>query len=179
MKILKTERLVLRTWQEKDLEPFAAMNQDPKVMECFPNCLTLPETHAMIERFTKHIAQHGFGLFACELTESKEFMGFVGLNIPTITAHFTPCVEVGWRLAARFWDKGFATEAAKAVLQLGFNEYQLKEIVAFTAEQNKRSRRVMEKLGMQHDEIDNFYHPNIPKDHPLSLHVLYRITNNN
>lgn len=102
-------------------------------------------------------------------------IGFVGLNRPSFESHFTPCVEVGWRLAFEYWGKGYATEAARKMLALGFHDFQLPEIVSFTAIQNIRSMRVMERLDMHHDPADNFYHPNLTKDHPLALHVLYRL----
>lgn len=175
MQPIFTERLVLRSWRKEDIEPFAAMNQDCRVMECFPNILSIDETVAFIEKINAHFAQHGFGLYACTLRDSHEFIGFVGLNIPTFEAHFTPCVEIGWRLAFDHWGKGYATEAAQKVLKIGFEDYKLKEIVSFTTQQNARSRRVMEKLGMTHHEIDDFYHPNLLLDHSLSRHVLYRL----
>ncbi len=173
----ETERLILRDWQEEDITPFAAMNQDPRVMECFPNTLTEIETRALVERIKVHIKQHGFGLYVCVLKGTQEFIGFVGLSVPNFTAHFTPCVEIGWRLAFPYWNKGYATEAAGAVLKMGFEQYHLKEIVSFTVVANQRSRHVMEKLGMTHNVADDFDHPNVSIQHPLCRHVLYRLSN--
>lgn len=175
MAVILTERLMLRNWQEEDLEPFAAINQDPRVMEYFPNILSIEEVAAFIAKTCAHIERHGFGFFACALRETNELIGFVGLNIPSFEASFTPCVEVGWRLAFKHWGKGYATEAARKSLQIGFEQYDLEEIVAFTVPQNLRSRHVMERIGMQHDPAGDFYHTRFPKEHPLSLHVLYRI----
>ncbi|OGT30775.1 MAG: GNAT family N-acetyltransferase [Gammaproteobacteria bacterium RIFCSPHIGHO2_12_FULL_35_23] len=172
-----TERLILRKWIDKDLEPFAAINQDPKVMEFFPGQLTREETLVLITRFNAHIEQHGFGLYACEERHSRQFIGFVGLNIPNFKAHFTPCVEVGARLAVKFWGIDYALEAARKMIAVGFEQFALSEIVGFTTVNNKRSRGLMEKIGMQRDPNDDFYHPNINIDHPLGLHVLYRLRN--
>ena len=172
--ILETERLILREWQDADLPAFAAMNQDSKVMEFFPALLTPEESASFVERQRLHFKAHGFCSFAVELKATGEFIGFVGLLIPTFTAHFTPCVEIGWRIASQHWNQGYATEAAKAVLQAAFEKYDLKEVVSFTAEINKPSMRIMEKIGMIHDPLDDFDHPRLAKDHPLSRHVLYR-----
>ena len=115
-------------------------------------------------------------MWATTIKETGEFIGFVGLSIPSFEAHFTPCVEIGWRLTSSHWGKGYATEAALAVLKIGFEKYRLKEIVSFTASVNKRSIRVMEKIGMIHNVKDDFNHPKLAIDHPLSRHVLYRIS---
>lgn len=179
MNTIETNRLILREWQEEDLEAFARINQDPQVMEHFPALLSIEETAAFIERINQHFRKHGFGLWAVVLKESEELIGFVGLNIPSFEAHFTPCVEIGWRLASQHWGKGYATEAAKAVLKTGFKKYGLKEIVSFTVPANKRSIRIMEKIGMVRDPKDDFEHPKLPKDHPLLVHVLYRISSLN
>jgi RimJ/RimL family protein N-acetyltransferase len=138
--------------------------------------LTESETAAMIERIQKNFAKYGFGLFACIVKETSQFIGYVGLHVPTFTAHFTPAVEIGWRLASSAWCKGYATEAAYAVLKAAFEKYNLKEVVSFTVPMNQRSRRVMEKIGMTYNPKDDFCRPEIPLDSPLSHHVLYRIT---
>ncbi|ASQ45539.1 GNAT family N-acetyltransferase [Legionella clemsonensis] len=179
MQIIESERLIIREWYDKDYSSFIAMNADIQVMEYFPAPLDEKETLAMIARIHAHIQQHGFGLWAAELKETKAFIGFIGLNTPSFSSHFTPCVEIGWRLALPFWGKGLATEGAKALLAYGFKQLGLKEIVSFTTLKNVRSQRVMQKIGMSCDERDNFCHPNLPLEHPLSLHVLYRITSKN
>ncbi len=172
---LVTERLLLREWRDVDGEPFARMNADPRVMEFFPAPLTREESDALLGRARAHFARHGWGMWAAELRASGEFIGFVGLNVPAFEAHFTPCVEIGWRLAAEHWNRGLATEGAREVLRYGFAELGLREIVAFTVPANVRSRRVMEKLGMARDPADDFEHPRIAPGHPLRRHVLYRV----
>jgi len=171
---LETERLLLREWRDADREPFARMNADPRVMEFFPGTLTPEESNFMIERGRQHFARHGFGWWAAELRATGQFIGFVGLGVPSFEAHFTPCVEIGWRLIPAYWNRGLATEGARESLRYGFEELGLREIVAFTATANTRSRRVMEKLGMRHDPADDFEHPRIAEGHPLRRHVLYR-----
>jgi ribosomal-protein-alanine N-acetyltransferase len=151
------------------------MNADPRVMEHFPATLSRAESDATVDRITAHFDAHGFGLWAVEIPGVAPFGGFVGLCQPRFEAHFTPCVEVGWRLAAEHWGQGYATEAAKAALKFGFETLGLHEIVSFTVPANRRSRRVMEKLGMMHDPDDDFDHPILATGHPLCRHVLYRI----
>jgi RimJ/RimL family protein N-acetyltransferase len=172
---IKTARLVLRPWRDEDLPAFAVMNADPRVREFFPSVLTRPESDAVVARIRDHFARHGFGFFAVEAPGDSPFIGFVGLSTPSFTAHFTPSVEVGWRLAAEHWGKGYATEGARAAIDFGFAELKLKEIVAFTVPSNVRSRRVMEKIGMRHSAADDFDHPSIPEGHALRRHVLYRV----
>lgn len=173
---IETKRLILREWLPEDLPFFAVINQDPKVMECLLKSLTEEESAAMIEKIKKHFKQNGFGLFACILKQTSNCIGFVGLSIPEFTAHFTPCVEIGWRLSSQAWGKGYATEAARAVLKAGFEQFNLQEIVSFTVLVNKRSIRVMEKIGMKRDLNGDFDHPKVPHNNPLKAHVLYRIT---
>ena len=175
MKILETKRLVLREWEDKDIPPFVAMNQDPEVMKFFPSISSHQETLNLVTRMRKQFNEHGFTGFAVELKTTEEFIGFVGLMIPNFEAHFTPCVEIGWRIAKPYWNQGYATEAARAVLRAAFEKYNLEEIVSFTAAANKPSIRVMEKIGLRRDPKDDFFHPKLPKDHPLAKHVLYRL----
>ncbi len=170
-----TERLILRELRTSDLGVLVRMNADPQAMEYFPGILSREETDAMAGRVREHWKKHGFGWWAVERREDGEFLGLTGLSHPRFEAHFTPCVEIGWRLAAPYWGKGYATEAATTALRLGFERLGLDEIVSFTVPQNRRSRRVMEKLGMSRSEADDFDHPNVPEHHPLRRHVLYRI----
>jgi RimJ/RimL family protein N-acetyltransferase len=172
---LRTQRLLLRRWREADRAPFAAMNADPRVMEHFPKLLSREESDAMVARIEAHRAQYGFAQWAVEIPGVTSFAGFVGLSRPRFEASFTPCVEVGWRLAAEYWGCGYATEAARAALDFGFNRLGLVEVLSFTVPANLRSRRVMEKLGMTHDPADDFDHPLLAAGHPLRRHVLYRI----
>jgi RimJ/RimL family protein N-acetyltransferase len=167
--------LRLRGWRESDREPFADLNADPEVMEYFPAALTREQSDDLVEKIEAGFERDGFGLWALEVRESGEFVGFAGLAAPTFEAHFTPAVEVGWRLARRAWGNGYATEAGRAALDFGFERAGLGEVVSFTALGNARSRAVMERLGMSHDPGDDFDHPDLPEDDPMRRHVLYRL----
>lgn len=171
--MLITERLVLRRWRHSDREPFARMNADPRVMQYMPAVLSREESNALVDRVEEHFEQHGFGPYALEF--DGQFIGYTGLWTPTFEAHFTPCVEIGWRLDAQFWNQGFATEAARRVVEHTWADLPLNELVSFTVPSNLASRRVMEKLGMSHNEADDFDHPRIPPGDPLRRHVLYRL----
>ncbi len=175
MNALTTSRLLLRQWREEDLAPFAAMNTDPRVVESLYYALSRDESDAMVARIRAQFAERGYGLWAVEEIGGAPFIGTVGLSVPRIVLPFTPCVEVGWRLAPAYWGNGYATEAASAALEYGFDRAGLDEIVSFTAAMNGRSRRVMERLGMTTVAEDNFDHPNIPEGNPLFPHVLYRL----
>ena len=151
------------------------MNADPEVMEFFPSCLTRKESDGVVQRFDDHHCAHGFCFFAAELIGVSPFIGFIGIaNVP-FDAPFTPAVEIGWRLARPFWNRGLATEGASAVLKHAFTVLRLPRVVAFTVPANIRSRRVMEKIGMKRDRIGDFDHPLLPEGHPMRRHVLYRI----
>jgi RimJ/RimL family protein N-acetyltransferase len=171
---LVTERLLLRRWRPEDRPLFAALNADPRVMEFFPKLLSREESDATADRIEAHFAQHGFGLWAVEVPGVTPFAGFVGLAHPRFEATFTPCVEIGWRLAAEHWGRGYATEGARAALAFGLSELKLAEILSFTVPDNFRSRRVMEKIGMAHAPAEDFDHPLLPAGHKLRRHVLYR-----
>ncbi len=175
--MLETARLRLRNWQPSDREPFAQINADPRVMEFFPKRLTREESDAMIDRIEDHFRSKGFGLYAAELRDDGRFIGYIGLHTPTFEAHFTPCVEIGWRLASDVWGQGLATEGARAVVRHAFEKLKLNEIVSFTVPANQRSVRVMDKIGMTRDAADDFEHPSLPAGHPLRRHVLYRLRN--
>jgi RimJ/RimL family protein N-acetyltransferase len=172
--MLRTERLLLRPWRPEDREPFAAMNADRRVMEFFPAPQTREQSDGFADRIEAHFAERGYGPWAVEIPGEAPFIGFVGLLTPQFDAHFTPAVEVGWRLAAEHWGRGYATEAARAAVRQGFDELGLAEIVSFTTETNLPSRRVMERIGMTHDPADDFDHPKLP-GHRLARHVLYRL----
>lgn len=171
---LRTERLRLRPWRESDHEPFARLNADMRVMQFFPAPLTVEASRQLAVRIQAHIEQHGWGLWAVEVPEVTSFAGFIGLAQPRFEAHFTPCTEVGWRLAPEFWGRGYATEGALAALTFGFTELELSEVVSFTTVANRQSRRVMERIGMIHDPADDFEHPGLPVGHVQRPHVLYR-----
>jgi RimJ/RimL family protein N-acetyltransferase len=171
---LATERLRLRPWREADKAPFAALNNDPRVYATLAGPMTRIDSDAFADRITAHIDAHGWGLWAVEVPDVADFIGFVGLSRPRFEAHFIPCVEIGWRLAFEHWQHGYATEAARAVLDFGFDALNLPEIVSFTTVGNMRSRAVMERLGFAHDARDDFDHPMLAVEHPLRRHVLYR-----
>ncbi len=184
---LRTDRLLLRQWRPEDREPFAAMNADPEVMRHFPAALDRAGSDALAARAEAHIAEHGWGLWAVEAPDrggvspaeparsaGTAFAGFIGLLEVSFQAHFTPAVEVGWRLAEQFWGYGYATEGARAALVYAFVQLELDSVVSFTAVGNDRSRRVMERLSMSHDPVDDFDHPNLPGS-PVERHVLYRL----
>jgi RimJ/RimL family protein N-acetyltransferase len=171
---VETPRLRLRHWQTSDNEAFAALNADPKVMEFFPKMLARAESDNIIGILQAHIDRRGYGFWAAELRATGEFIGFIGIQVPRAALPFAPCVEIGWRLAHAHWGRGYATEGAKASLQVGFGALELEEIVAFTAFHNERSLNVMRKLGMTEDG-ETFEHPNVPTGHPLRVHRLYRL----
>jgi RimJ/RimL family protein N-acetyltransferase len=173
--VLETSRLLLRRFAESDREPFAGLNADPRVMEFMPACLSRRESDLLFDRIEDHFREHNFGLYAVELRETRVFIGFCGLATPRFEAHFTPCIEIGWRLSADHWGRGLATEGAHAVVRYAFEVLRLDALVSFTSTANIRSRRVMEKIGMTHDPSEDFDHPGLPEGHPLRRHVLYRL----
>jgi RimJ/RimL family protein N-acetyltransferase len=173
--LIETERLLLRHWRKEDREAFYRLNTDTRVMQFMPACLTRAESDQLFQRISEHFRKHNFGLYAAESREGESFIGYLGLAVPSFEAHFTPCVEIGWRLSVAHWGRGLATEGARAVVKHGFGELRLDEIVSFTVPENLRSRRVMEKIGMTHDASDDFDHPNLREGHPLRRHVLYRL----
>jgi len=172
---LRTERLLLRGWRDSDLAPFAALNQDPEVMRFFPATLSREESDALAARASAALTERGWGLWAVD--RDGKFLGFTGLAVPRFESHFTPAVEIGWRFARAAWGSGYATEAATAVLRFAFDELRLDEVVSFTAVGNRRSRAVMERIGMAHDKAGDFQHPGVPEGSPLRSHVLYRAEN--
>ncbi|WP_193367769.1 GNAT family N-acetyltransferase [Pelagibius marinus] len=173
--ILTTERLILRPWRDGDLAPFAALNADPEVMEHFPAPLSRAESDAAVGRMRAALAAQGHGWWAAEAPGVAPFIGVIALAVPNFEAHFTPCVEVGWRLAKEFWGRGYATEGAREALRFGFEELGLGEVVSLTTTTNARSQAVMGRLGMTRDPADDFDHPKVPEGHPLRRHVLYRL----
>lgn len=173
--MIETERMILRRWKPSDIQPFFEINSDSRVMEFYPSTNSLDETKQIVEKIEKSFDENRFGLFAVEKKSDKSLMGFVGLQRVPFKAHFTPAVEIGWRIGFEYWNQGYATEAARNVLTYGFDEIKLKEIVAMTVSNNTRSRRVMDKLGMIHDTDGDFENPKIKEGHPLRKHVLYRL----
>ena len=174
--ILETERLMLRTWHEDDLEPMLGINQDAKVMEYFPNLVSKNETLSFIDRIFKHQDAYGYSLYAVELKSTHEMIGFIGLLHRTkaeLNVPFTPSTAIGWRLSSKHWGKGLATEGAKVVLEYAFQVLDLPEVVSFTVIDNIKSRRVMGKIGLIYNPNDDFDHPKLPDNSPLKQHVLY------
>ncbi len=162
----------LRQWKDSDLVPFAAMNADSEVMRYFPSPLTREQSDALAQRQQELIENRGWGLWVVDV--DGMFAGFTGLAVPAFEAAFTPCVEIGWRLAREHWGRGIAHEAAQQALHHAFAELHLPEVLSFTARVNDRSRRLMERLGLVRDVHGDFLHPRIPEGHELSQHVLYR-----
>lgn len=175
---LHAHRLTLRTWQEADKAPFAGMSADPAVMQHLRPLPTREASDAWVDFQIEHQSTHGFCMWAAELSSSGAFVGAVGLLVVNFRAHFTPAVEIGWRLAREFWEQGLATEAGRKALEFGFRELALPEIVAHASVHNTRSLRVMSKLGMSHDEADDFNHPRVSESDPLRRQALYRLARN-
>ncbi|MCG6036552.1 GNAT family N-acetyltransferase [Acinetobacter baumannii] len=173
--MIETKRLILRQWKESDFEPFITMGLDQDVMQFFPNLLTPQESLNLIQKISSLIQEKGWGFWAVELKETHQFIGFIGLHSQPEQFDFSPCVEIGWRLAKKFWKQGYATEGAKAVLDYAFNVLNLDKMVSFTATTNTPSQAVMKRLGMH--KVKNFEHPKVPLHHELREHVLYEITN--
>ncbi|MEV4257139.1 GNAT family N-acetyltransferase [Spirillospora sp. NPDC049652] len=173
---LRSERLILRAWREDDRAPFAALNADPDVMRHFPARLTRAESDDLLDRLNAAIEERGFGFWAVEVADTGRFIGFTGLSVPRFDAHFTPAVEIGWRLSRKSWGQGYAAEAARRSLDFAFDDLGLAEVVSFTAVENARSRAVMRRIGMTRDPAEDFDHPSLPEGHPLRRHVLYRIS---
>lgn len=172
---LATQRLRLRQWVLSDMEPLYQLNCDPEVMAYFPNILTQQQSNDYILELHNRIVQNGFGFWAVEEKSSGSLVGFVGLNEPKYSLPFGPCTEIGWRLAKRFWGKGYASEAAQACLEYGFCERAIERIYSFTAKVNQPSEKVMIRLGM--NKLDKtFKHPLVPENSHLSEHLLYCLT---
>ena len=171
----ETARLRLRQWRVSDREPFAAMNADRRVMEFFPALIAREASDASIDAWQAQLIERGWSNWAAEIRATGEFTGFVGLSVPRRQLPFSPCVEIGWRLASAYWGKGYATEAAQGALAIAFERLFLPEIVSFTALGNLRSRAVMERIGMRNSGED-FEHPVVPEGNALRIHCLYRLS---
>lgn len=164
--------VILRPWRDADLVPFAAMSADPEVMRYFPSTLDAEQAREVMERFREGVNRRGWGFWAVEV--DGEFAGLTGISEPRFEAAFTPCVEIGWRFARKFWGRGLAFAAARQAEDYAFSVLQLGELVSFTAVVNAPSRRLMERLGFSRDLAGDFLHPALPENHPLRPHVLYR-----
>ncbi len=173
--IIKTDRLGLRNWQEKDIEPATIMNADKAVREFFPNTLSQQETEDFIKRMQQHFTMYGYCYFAVDELATNKFIGFIGLSNQTFKSEFTPCVDIGWRLLSTAWGKGYATEGALACLTFAFTTLNLKEVYAIAPVLNLKSQHVMQKIGMS--EYIHFIHPKIDKNNPLKKCIAYRALN--
>jgi RimJ/RimL family protein N-acetyltransferase len=171
-----SERLILRPWVEADKQPFADMSADSGVMEYLMPLTPEDASGGWIDRQLERLREHGMCFWAVERKADGAFVGAVGLLPVSYNAHFTPAVEIGWRIARAYWGLGYAPEAARAAIVFGFEQLNLSEIVANAVAVNHKSRRVMAKLGMTHDSRDDFDHPRVPEGHPLRHQVLYRLT---
>lgn len=165
------QSIVLRQWKDSDLEPFAEMNADRDVMRFFPRLQTFEESRSAMERFRAGIDERGWGLWVVEV--DGKFAGFTGLSEPKFEAHFTPCMEIGWRLRKEYWGRSIAYTAARQADDYARHTLKLDSLVSFTATVNERSRRLMERLGFERDPRGDFLHPNVEEGHPLRPHVLY------
>ncbi len=173
---LDTERLRLRRWNAHDRAPFASINADPRVMEHFPSLLEADASDQMIDRIERHFDDHGFGLWAVVTKADSRFIGFCGLAVPTFVTSFTPTVEIGWRLAHEQWGRGYATEAARAVLAFGFDTAGLERILSWAVPANQRSIQVMLRIGLGPAPELDFDHPGLMEDDRLRRHVVYWVT---
>jgi RimJ/RimL family protein N-acetyltransferase len=171
---LTTARLLLRPWTDADRAPFAALNADPRVMRFFPALQDRAASDAAIDGWQQQLRERGWSNWAVQRIDNGSFIGFVGLSVPRRALPFSPCVEIGWRLAAEHWGQGFATEGASAALDLAFGRLGLDEVVSFTALLNRPSIAVMQRIGMTSHPDEDFDHPGVPEDNPLRRHCLYR-----
>ncbi len=179
MCLFETERLYIRHWKQEDDVPFAHLNAHHDVMRYLPARLTRRQSDRLRAAIVREISQSGIGFWALEVKQSGCFIGFTGIeHVRKGTLPFAPAVEIGWRLARQAWGRGYASEAARAVLQHSFDVLHLPEIVSFTAVENLRSRAVMERTGMTRNPHNDFDHPALKEEHPLRCHVLYRIDRN-
>lgn len=170
--MLRTERLLLRDWTDADMVPFAAINADPRVMEFLGPIMGRTASDELATRIRGHVHEHGYGLWAAEIAGVSRFIGFIGLNVID-WAPLAPAVEIGWRLARDHWKQGFASEGAREVMRYAFEELALDEVIAFATVANRRSRGVMERIGMERDPARDFDHPKLAPDDPLRPHVVY------
>jgi len=170
-----SERLGFRNWQDNDLDAFVAMNADPDVMEFFPKTLSHKSSLLLMEKLMKHYEEKQHTYFAVDILKTGECIGFIGLVKQEYDAPFTPCVDIGWRLAKAFWGKGYATEGARRCLDYGFEFLNLREIYAVATPINLPSIRVMEKIGMK--KAGTFVHPKLTDNKRLRDCVYYVIDN--
>jgi RimJ/RimL family protein N-acetyltransferase len=178
---LRTARLILRRWRASDREAFSAINADAETMRYLGGPIDRAASDLLFDQLSAGFGEDGVTLWAVDVIDPTQpidgarFIGFAGLWRTTFAAHFTPCVEVAWRLSRASWGHGYATEAAREACAIGFTHARLSEIVAHTVPANVRSQRVMQKLGMTREPADDFDHPRLAQGNPLRRHVLYRL----
>ena len=172
---IATDRLMLRAWRDEDRAAFTDLNTDPDVMRYFPALQPRDISDASFDKRVAHNDKHGFCFWAAELIENHEFIGFVGLEYVHEDIPYAGSIEIGWRLAKKYWGRGLAPEGARACLAYAFSALQVPHVVSFTTENNVASRRVMEKIGMVYEPQHDFDHPEVPDGSSLKRHVLYRI----
>jgi RimJ/RimL family protein N-acetyltransferase len=173
---LESDRLLLRPWRDEDVRHWVAMSVDPRVMEFFPSTYDVDFATKMAQTLRERLEADGYGWWVLEAKNVSPFVGVIALQSVPFEAAFTPAFEVGWRLKAEYWGRGYATEGATLAARFAFDVLHLDEIVAMTALQNLRSKRVMERLGMTHDPRDDFDHPRLEDGHRLRRHVLWRLS---
>ncbi len=171
---METARLLLRPWREADIESWLAMGADPRVMEFFPSLATREQAERSAARMRAALERDGYGWWVAENKENRGFAGVIVLMDVPFEAHFTPAMEIGWRLRPEYWGRGLATEGARAALTFAFEMLGRAEVVAMTARLNLPSQRMMQRLGMTYDPADDFDHPLVEPGHPIQPHVLYR-----
>ncbi len=173
---IETDRLVLRKWEEQDLEGLIELCGHPEVMEFFGTVKSPIEVEEMLTRILGQQAKHGYCFPVVEDRMSGRLLGFCGLKVQETDIPIGPCVEIGWRLQRDAWGKGIATEAARIWLKFGFETLKLDEIVANMVAGNFRSENTMKRLGMVYSEGDDFIDPDMDANDPLAKNILYRIT---
>lgn len=174
MTTLETDRLILRRFEGRDLEPMIALHLDEEVMRYLGPLLLPEQTNDFLYRVVSAFDERGWGLWCAELKASSTCIGFIGLNEPTFESDFTPCVEIGWRVASAHWNQGLATEGATEIRRFAHQELGLSDIVSMTTTANRASQRVMEKIGLVRDTDADFLHPQLNPEDPLAPHVLFR-----
>lgn len=171
--LFTSARLGFRDWLDSDILPFSQMNADPEVMAFFPNVRTQEESIAFITQMRAYMHQNGYCFFAVDELATDTFVGFIGMKRPGFDIWFKDYPEIGWRLRKEYWNRGLATEGAKRCLTYGFETLGFSVIYSYTAVPNRRSERVMQKIGME--LVETFDIPVLPDGHWLQQHVLYKI----
>ncbi|QMW23817.1 GNAT family N-acetyltransferase [Sandaracinobacteroides saxicola] len=168
---IETERLVLRSWQDADLDDLVALNGDPEVMRFFGFTMSREASAIMRGRLQGWDDALGVTFWRVGLREDDRFLGIAGLKPLTVPWPEPHDVEIGWRFARHAWGQGHASEAAAAALAVGLARWP--RVMAQTNFANRASWRVMERIGMTRAETLDFDHPNYAEGHPLRPHIVY------